>query len=285
LGRAPSTHVIQLRIALPQPRFPELEWHLAEISDPFHERYGEHLSKEEVEELVAPHPSSLDAVREWLASHGIRSEACHQSPAGDWVTVHVPVAQAEEMLGTVCRGCLMAASYFKLKYPRVLWYQEFGVWKHDEDGDVLVRTTEYSLPALLDQHVELIQPTTVFHRAKRLRSTHHFSPPYDVSPSVSTHAKITIPGYAVPVDASCNATITVSCLKQLYNMVNYVPQAMNKNGIALTGYMKEFANFADLRNFYADQVPAAVNTSFNVILISGLSSLLFSLPEMMSFAL
>ena len=120
LGRAPSTHVIQLRIALPQPRFPELEWHLAEISDPFHERYGEHLSKEEVEELVAPHPSSLDAVREWLASHGIRSEACHQSPAGDWVTVHVPVAQAEEMLGTVCRGCLMAASYFKLKYPRVL---------------------------------------------------------------------------------------------------------------------------------------------------------------------
>lgn len=68
-------------------------------------------------------------------------------------------------------------------------------------------------------------------------------------------------------------------------MVNYVPQAMNKNGIALTGYMKEFANFADLRKFYADQVPAAVNTSFNVILISGLSSLLFSLPEMMSFAL
>lgn len=54
-------------------------------------------------------------------------------------------------------------------------------------------------------------------------------------------------------------------------MVNYVPQAMNKNGIALTSYLEEFANFADLRKFYADQVPAALNTSFNVVLINGAS--------------
>jgi len=109
MGRAPSEHVIQLHIALPQPRFPELEQHLAEISDPFHERYGDHLSKEQVEELVAPHPSSVDAVHEWLAGYGIRSKACHRSPAGDWVTVYVPVAQAEKMLGTVCCRCLIAA--------------------------------------------------------------------------------------------------------------------------------------------------------------------------------
>jgi tripeptidyl-peptidase-1 len=107
MGRAPSAHDVQLHIALPQPRFPELEQHLAEISDPFHVRYGEHLSKEEVEELVAPHQSSVDAVHEWLASHDVRNDACHQSPAGDWVTVHVPVVQAEKMLGTVCHGCLV----------------------------------------------------------------------------------------------------------------------------------------------------------------------------------
>jgi tripeptidyl-peptidase-1 len=110
MGRAPSAHVIQLRIALPQSRFSELEQHLAEISDPSHGRYGEHLSKEEVEELVAPHTSSVDAVHGWLASHDIHGDACQQSSAGDWVTVHVPVAQAEKMLGTVCHGCLTAAS-------------------------------------------------------------------------------------------------------------------------------------------------------------------------------
>ena len=101
LGRAPSAHAIPLRIALPQSRFTELEQHLAEISDPFHARYGEHLSKEDVEELVAPHASSVDAVHEWLESHGVPKEACHQSPAGDWVSLSLPVAQAEKMLGTV----------------------------------------------------------------------------------------------------------------------------------------------------------------------------------------
>ena len=101
LGRASPTHVIPLRIALPQSRFTELEQHLAEISDPFHARYGEYLSKEDVEELVAPHASSVDAVHEWLDSHGVPKEACHQSPAGDWVSVRLPVAQAEKMLRTV----------------------------------------------------------------------------------------------------------------------------------------------------------------------------------------
>ena len=108
LGRAPPTHVIPLRIALPQPRFPELEQHLTEISDPFHSRYGQHLSKEDVEALVTPHASSVDAVHEWLESHGVQKEACHKSPAGDWVTVRLPVSQAEKMLGTVGHHVLFA---------------------------------------------------------------------------------------------------------------------------------------------------------------------------------
>ncbi|KAH9171605.1 tripeptidyl peptidase A [Lactarius sanguifluus] len=247
LGRAPPTHVIPLRIALPQPRFLELEEHLTEISDPLHERYGKHLSKEDVEALVAPHASSVDSVNEWLESHGIRKEACHRSPAGDWVTVRLPVAQAEKMLGT-----------------------EFRVWKHTQDGDVLVRTTEYSLPAHLDEHIELIQPTTAFNRAKGQRTTFRFSPaPETASSSLSSDDKISVAGSGVTVDASCNTTITVSCLKQLYNAVDYVPKATNKNAIALTGYLEQFANFADLQQFYVDQVPAAINTSFDVVLIDG----------------
>ncbi|KAH9008252.1 tripeptidyl peptidase A [Lactarius hengduanensis] len=246
LGRAPPTHVIPLRIALPQLRFPELEEHLTDISDPFHERYGQHLSKENVEALVAPHPSSVNAVHEWLESHGIKKEACHRSPAGDWVTVRLPVAQAEKMLGT-----------------------EFRMWKHTQDGDVLVRTTEYSLPAHLDKHIELIQPTTAFNRAKGQHTTFRFSPAPDMAPSLSDD-KISVEGSGVTVDASCNTTITVSCLKQLYNAVGYVPKATNKNAIALTGYLEEFANFADLQKFYADQVPAAVGSSFDVVLINGL---------------
>jgi tripeptidyl-peptidase I len=150
------------------------------------------------------------------------------------------------------------------------------VWKHDRDGDVLVRTTEYSLPAHLDEHIQLIQPTTAFHRAKGQRTTFHFSPASETSPSFAAGDKITVPGSAVTVDASCKRTITVSCLKQLYNAAGYVPQAPQKNAIALTGYLGEFANFTDLQQFYADQVPNAVNTSFDVALIDGACHLFLS---------
>ena len=57
-------------------------------------------------------------------------------------------------------------------------------------------------------------------------------------------------------------------------MVNYIPQAMKENGVALTGYLEEIANFADLQKFYGDQVPTAVNTSLKVVLINGVSNYL-----------
>ena len=43
-------------------------------------------------------------------------------------------------------------------------------------------------------------------------------------------------GFGVTVNASCNSTITVTCLKELYNAVGLVPSATN-NSIAVTGYL------------------------------------------------
>jgi hypothetical protein len=99
--RAPVGHTLNLRIGLPQPNFGLLEQHLYEVSDPYHERYGNHLSKKEVEDLVSPHQTSLFTVDQWLASHGLRESNYTRSPAKDWVTVAVPVSLAEKMLNTV----------------------------------------------------------------------------------------------------------------------------------------------------------------------------------------
>ncbi len=101
LGRAPPARPIPLRIALPQTRFDELERHLYESSDPYHARYGQHLLKEQVEELVKPPRHSVDAVDAWLTQYGITGDMIRRSPAGDWITVTVPVMLAEEMLDTV----------------------------------------------------------------------------------------------------------------------------------------------------------------------------------------
>lgn len=72
-----------------------------EVSDPDHVRYGAHLSKEEVEALVAPHDESIDMVNAWLASHGIQDSDITRSPAKDWAHIKVPVSKAEDMLDTV----------------------------------------------------------------------------------------------------------------------------------------------------------------------------------------
>jgi tripeptidyl-peptidase-1 len=100
-SRPPPDHNINLRIGLPQPNFHILEKNLYEVSDPDHERYGQHLSKSEVEALVAPHPESLDLVNEWLSTFGLNEDSLVRSPASDWVTLKVPVSLAEKMLDTV----------------------------------------------------------------------------------------------------------------------------------------------------------------------------------------
>ncbi|OCH95935.1 tripeptidyl peptidase A [Obba rivulosa] len=243
---APANHTIELRIGLPQPNFAELEHHLYEVSDPFHERYGAHLSKEEVESLIAPHPQSIQLVDEWLVSYGLVQEDLSRSPAQDWVKVKVPVSLAEKMLDT-----------------------EYHVWTHEASGESLVRTTSYSLPEHLHEHIDLVQPTTLFSTFKRMRSTARFSRTTPAAPSPSA------PPIKVPtasggeVDASCNETITITCLKQLYNAVGFTPSSKNGNKIAATGYLGQFANFADFELFNEDQVPEAVNATFDVISING----------------
>jgi tripeptidyl-peptidase-1 len=101
LNEPSPLHIIRLRIGLSQPGFRELEKQLLEISDPYHHDYGKYLSKEEVDELAAPHKNSIVIVDEWLESFGIAKSHVARSPANDWVMINVSVTLAEEMLNTV----------------------------------------------------------------------------------------------------------------------------------------------------------------------------------------
>ncbi len=100
-GLPPSNHIVELRIGLRQSDFDALERHLYEVSDPSHSRYGDYLSKREVEDLVAPHPESITAVDAWLSSYGLAERDYVYSLAKDWLTVKIPVSLAEKMLDTV----------------------------------------------------------------------------------------------------------------------------------------------------------------------------------------
>ncbi|EIW76473.1 subtilisin-like protein [Coniophora puteana RWD-64-598 SS2] len=248
---APHHELIQLQIALSQPRFGELEDHLLQISDPSHARYGMHLSKEEVHELMAPHPDSHDLLVEWLVSHGLDESAILRSSANDMVTVSVPVNVAEAMFDT-----------------------ELHVYKHAETGEGVIRTTSYSLPEILHDHIELVHPLTMYTSMKPLRSKVHYADGA-IQDIVMTLASNNFgprsESASSAIDPSCNYQITPSCLRQMYNIGNYTPSATNGNAIGVTAFINNFANFDDFHKFLELQVPAAAGggANFSVVSISG----------------
>jgi len=118
----PASGTLHLRLALAQPNMDRLHQRLYEVSDPDHELYGRHLSKEEVEHLTAPSLEDRSAVSAWLESNGLDSMVKRTTANGDWIDLHIPVERAEELLGT-----------------------RFNVYEHNS-GQKLIRTTRYSLP-------------------------------------------------------------------------------------------------------------------------------------------
>ncbi|KAF8886336.1 subtilisin-like protein [Infundibulicybe gibba] len=238
---APPDHYFDMRIGLKQDKFDTLITTLMETSDPNHEKYGAHLTKEETDALVAPHPDSVEAVEAWLQHHGINIEdAVNRSGGVGWVTVRVSVAQAERMLGT-----------------------KYGVYHHAGSSESVVRTMSYSLPKELHHYIDVVAPTTYFGTLRSMRTTNFLQP--NIKPIESDTKLI----FNATVPASCATTITPACLRALYNTAAYVPQATNINQLGVAGYLDEFASHADLQLFFQRFRTDAVGSSFVTTQVNG----------------
>ena len=233
---APSNYVLELRVGLKQNRIDELIDNLMEISDPKSSRYpypslmsvllslltikfryAQHLTKEEAQNLVAPHPDSIIAVDSWLESHDIDPlNSVYRSGGGDWVTFRIPVDLAEKMLGT-----------------------KYNVYRHTATGEEIVRTLSYSVPKELYEHIDVIAPTTHFSTINRMKSTSFLIPTLD---------KVVQDMTPVPegtLAASCNDAINPACLRALYKTFDYKPTQTHINKLAVAGYLEEFTNYVD----------------------------------------
>ena len=163
-----------------------LQYSLLSVSDPDHHRYGQHLSSEEINELVKPGDDSLVVVREWLQEY-VDSESIEYSPAMDFMTFNVPVSKAEEMLDT-----------------------KYSVYRH-ADGSKMVRTTEWKLPLHLHEHIVAVQPTTSFLRSVPQSNLVMSVPAEDVK--LPTYGSLEDP----TVDKVCETLhVTPYCLATLY---------------------------------------------------------------------
>ncbi|KAG8630161.1 hypothetical protein KVT40_001780 [Elsinoe batatas] len=236
LGPAEKTDTINLQIGLRQSNPGSVERHLLEVSNPEHERYGKHLSVDEVADIIRPSDATISSVHNWLIEHGISDTAF--SPAKDWISVVIPVEKAEKLLQT---------TYSKFQH---------------RDGHVANRAPEWSLPVHLHEHIDVIQPTTSF-----LTPRAEFKP---VRQQLSQNEKSwweregqhkygKHPAAPANVSAVCNATfVTLECLRTVYGTIDYKAKAANKNSVAINNYLNETSRRDDARTFLQQFRPEAV---------------------------
>jgi tripeptidyl-peptidase-1 len=142
LGLAEDGAQIELSFLLKQTNLPELTRTALAVSDPQSERYGQHLTMEQVNQLIAPTQEAVTSVDTFLQEHGVH--AVTRTGNSDMVRVTVPVTIAEKMLGA--------------KYYRFL---------HKATGTTILRTYSYSVPATVSQHLDLVAPTVKFPGMRR----------------------------------------------------------------------------------------------------------------------
>ncbi|KAH8995590.1 subtilisin-like protein, partial [Lactarius hatsudake] len=261
LGCPSAGTTIDLYIALNPHQESALIDALYQVSDPKHPRhvhltpaplapsftYGAHLSKEQVAELVRPHPDTIELVTSWLAYHGVRTSSISTTHGGAWLTVsNVPVSQANEMLG---------ASY--------------QLYRHSKVNDTIIRTVSYALPEVLHAHIQAVAPTTYFASTRTLRQTSRKRSVEAAEALAEVEARS---GKPVTVLSSRAGKVTPLQLRGLYKTFAYVPTAADRNTLGVFGYQNEYPSETDLTEymtyFRSDVQPPSLAT-FAVELVNG----------------
>ncbi|KAF8264387.1 subtilisin-like protein [Lactarius quietus] len=238
LGHPTTGTTIDLHIALRPDRESALIDALYEVSDPSNQKYGAHLTREQVAELAAPHQHTLELVRSWLIHHGVPFSTFSMTHGNTLTLTNVSIIQANKLLG---------ASY--------------QLYKHVKTNMTTVRTIGYALPAVLHNHVWTVEPTTHFDplpmRGETLRNRSHVAE--------AKHAE-GVSGEPVTAHSSRDIGVTSpSFLSRLYNTWSYTPAASYRNTLAIVGYRWDYPSPTDLRAFMEKYRSDGVDGTYTVV--------------------
>jgi tripeptidyl-peptidase-1 len=151
----------------------------------------------------------------------------------------VPVYQANKLLGAS--------------------YQHY---RHTETNDIILRTMSYALPEGLQDLVQTVTPTTYFHSPRTPRELSRLHP--RVAEAVDAPR-----GGVTARQNDNNGNVTPLYLRQLYNSVNYVPNATEMNVVGIAGYLGMYPRKDDIDPFMEKYRPDAVGKRFDVVQING----------------
>ena len=202
------------------------------VSSPGHSRYGQHLKRHELRDLVKPRAESTATVMEWLAMSGVEERDVHND--GEWISFHAPVKRAEEMMST-----------------------SFKIYQSTARPDVKrIRSLSYSVPRAVVGHIDTIQPTVRFGHIRAERSNVFIQEEVQFS-------------VAALNTTQCNAAVTPACLADLYNYASYKVDPKASVTIGVNGFLKQYARYADYDLFVAKFSPSAVGSNFSFTSVNG----------------
>ncbi|KAH9173729.1 peptidase S8/S53 domain-containing protein [Lactarius sanguifluus] len=228
LGLPPADTMIDLYIALKPYRKNALVDALNEVSDPGHIR-------EQVADIVAPHPDTVQLVHSWLEHHRVLSSSISVTHGGSFLTVTgASVSQANDLLG---------ASY--------------QLYTHTTTNETIIRTLGYSLPVVLHGHVQTVAPTTFFS-----------SPLTQVADTAQTLQRGSSGVGQMPPNRRI-PTVTPPFLRRLYSTFAYVPSATDRNVVGITGFAEQYPNPADLTSFMRKYRTDGIDATYVVELYNG----------------
>ncbi|KAE8454669.1 hypothetical protein EG329_000292 [Mollisiaceae sp. DMI_Dod_QoI] len=229
-----DSSLMKLRIHLVHQDMDKFHELAMNIATPGHDLYGKHLSQEVIDAMIAPKDESTELVMQWLRSEGLIGHASI-SPRSDSVILEASIAQVEKLL-----------------------HAKYEAFSNKETGDASIRTLEYSLPAALKGHVDMVQPTTFF-GLRAMRSMVSGLREFDES---------TLNSETVDAVTGCSGTtITPQCLSNLYSFASATNYT---NGLfSIAGFLEQWPIKSDLSTFmnrYATEGNAA--QSFTCTLVN-----------------
>ena len=275
-GTKPDGRItLPVRIGLTESNLHLGEDILMDVSNPDSEKYGKHLTAEEVMtypspariagltlrqivKLFAPAPETIDAVHSWLVSSGIEPSRISLSRGRNWLNVNASITEVEALLKT-----------------------EYKVYEHTT-GQKHIACEEYSVPQNVSEHIDLIMPTVHFdtkiigdpeQRKTKRDPNAAFQPGSSDNNGWLPKKGPTIIGPGADPDiaplpfalTTCNTQITPDCLRALYNFTN---GTLAKSSYAVVEYTPQAYLQSDLNLFYSNlarQIPSGTAPIFDSI--------------------
>ncbi|KAK8869038.1 tripeptidyl-peptidase 1 [Apiospora arundinis] len=231
----PATHddTLTLRIAVKEHRKVD-ENHILARSDPKSALYGKYLGADELNTLLAESTSTNARQASW-------------DKVERWINQQkIPIVRSS------ARG-------FEIKLPadeaESLFAAKFAYYTSDSNGEPVARTEAYSLPNSLRDDIDFVYPTVHFFDSARARPT---------------EAKLDRRQHMPTGPFDCSKYICPINLTTKYN-IDYMPETGSASKLAIAGFLEEYANNEDWKNFLSQYGlgNASTRAPYNVVNVNG----------------